>query len=85
MIKKNNIFTSHIMEKLLETHESDNIQNYSKQVQEYLEEVPSWVGMFLVEPKNPAAKIDLLTKFRKLKAANDDRDSQSLHDYYMNK
>ncbi|MGB2110921.1 MAG: hypothetical protein ACPHY8_03345 [Patescibacteria group bacterium] len=73
------------MEKLLETHESEKLQNYSKQVQDYLEEVPSWVGMFLVEPKNPAAKIDLLTKFRKLKAANDEKDSLSLHEYYSNK
>lgn len=73
------------MEKLLETHESEKLQNYAKQVQDYLEEVPSWVGMFLVEPKNPAAKIELLTKYRKLKAENDDKYYESLHQHFMNK
>ncbi len=73
------------MEQLNPVIESLEKETYSKEVKEEMEVVPSLLWLLWVMPKNPAAITEKINEYRKLKAANDDRDSQSLHDYYSNK
>ncbi len=44
-----------------------------------LEKIPSFLGMILVMPSNPAKITEKINEYRKLKAANDEDKLQSLH------
>jgi len=57
-------------------------ENIAKDKMNY---VPTWIESILVMPKNPAKVTELMSKYRKMQAANDDVYSQSLHDYFTNK
>lgn len=60
------------MEKLSELSKSSQNNELSNNVQKHVDEIPGWIEMLLSMPKNPAAQIERLTEFRKLKAANDE-------------
>jgi hypothetical protein len=51
-------------------------------VQMHLEKIPSFLEVILVMPQNPAAITERINKYRSLKAANDEKKLQSIHDYY---
>lgn len=82
---KKNIIIKIFMEQLKNISETQEVEKYTAEVQKHIDEIPSWIWILLVMPKNPAAVTDKINEYRKLKAANDDRDSQSLHDYFTNK
>ena len=73
------------MEKLEPVIENLEEETYSQEVKEEMEVVPSFLWLLWVMPKNPAVITEKINEYRKLKAANDDKDYQSLHEYYSKK